>query len=100
MVDSWKIPDSAWEKIEPILLGADPPKPTGRKRICQRRILDGLIYKLRSGSQWNSLPKELGDDSTIHRTFQRWVLLGVFKEIWAIASEEIEELRDLPRIWE
>ncbi len=83
----WEISDGLWAKIEPVLLTADPPKATGRKRVDQRRMLNGVVYKMRSGSQWNSLPKELGDDSTIHRAYQRWVRLGVFAEIWAMVEE-------------
>ena len=90
MENIWQISDGLWAKIEPILLTADPPKATGRKRVDQRRMLDGVVYKIRSGCQWNSLPKELGDDSTIHRAFQRWVRLGVFDRVWAMveASQE------------
>ena len=82
----WEITDDLWTKIEPVLLTADPPKATGRKRVDQRRMLNGVVYKMRSGSQWNSLPKELGDDSTIHRAYQRWVRLGVFDRIWAMVE--------------
>ena len=63
-----------------IILEADPPKVRGRKRADPRQML-GIIFRLRSGCQWNRLPKELGDDSTIHRTFQRWVELGVLRRI-------------------
>ena len=52
----------------------DPPKARGRKRSDPRQMLNGIIFRLR---KWNRLPKELGDDSTIHRTFQRWVWTGV-----------------------
>ncbi len=83
----WEISDDLWEKIEPVLLTADPPKATGRKRVDQRLMLNGVVYKMRSGCQWNNLPKELGDDSTIHRTFQRWVRLGVFAQVWAMVEE-------------
>ena len=83
----WEITDDLWEKIEPVLLTADPPKATGRKRVDQRLMLNGVIYKLRSGCQWNLLPKELGDDSTIHRAFQRWVRLGVFAQVWDMVEE-------------
>ena len=38
--------------------------------------MDGIIFRMRSGCQWNRLPKELGDDSTIHRTFQAVVGVG------------------------
>ena len=70
----WEVPDELWERIEPIILEEDPPKARGRKRSDPRQMLNGIIFRLRSGCQWNRLPKELGDDSTIHRTFQRWVL--------------------------
>jgi putative transposase len=49
----------------------DPP------RIDQRAALDAVIFRMRSGCQWNRLPKEYPDDSSVHRTFQRWVQLGI-----------------------
>ena len=67
----WEVPDELWERIEPIILEEDPPKARGRKRSAPRQMLNGIIFRLRSGCQWNRLPKELVDDSTIHRTFQR-----------------------------
>ena len=78
----WEIPDHLWEQIHPVILDLDPPQGTGRKRADPRRMLDGIIFRMRSGCQWNRLPRELGDDSTIHRTFQRWVELGVLEGIW------------------
>ena len=83
----WEIPDHLWEQIHPVILDMDPPKSTGRKRADPRRMLDGIIFRMRSGCQWNRLPRELGDDSTIHRTFQRWVELGVLEGIWAVLVE-------------
>ena len=68
----WEIPDDLWEKVEPVILEGLPPKATGRKRVNPRQILNGIIFRLRSGCQWNHLPKTFGDDSTIHRTFQLW----------------------------
>jgi putative transposase len=88
----WEIPDHLWEQIHPVILDMDPPQSTGRKRADPRRMLDGIIFRMRSGCQWNRLPRELGDDSTIHRTFQRWVELGVLEGIWAALVEGCEEL--------
>jgi putative transposase len=68
----WEVPDDLWEEIEPIILELDSPKPTGRKRAHPRVMLNDIIYRMRSSCRWNELPKDLGDDSTIHRTFQRW----------------------------
>ena len=83
----WEIPDHLWEKIHPVILDMDPPKGTGRKRVHPRQILDGIIFWMRAGCQWNRLPRELGDDSTINRTFQRWVELGMLEGIWAVLVE-------------
>lgn len=69
------VPDELWERIEPIILEQDPPKTRGRKPADPRQLLNGIIFRLRSGCQWNRLAKELGDDSTRHRTFNagwRW----------------------------
>ena len=65
----WEAPDELWAMIEPILAEHDPPK-RGPKRIDQRRALDAVIFRMRSGCQWNRLPKEYPDDSSVHRTFQ------------------------------
>jgi putative transposase len=88
----WEIPDDLWQRIEPILLEDAPPKTTGRKRTNWRRALDGILFRLRSGCQWNKLPKEFGDDSSVHRWFQRWCKNGVLCRIWALLVEQCAEL--------
>ena len=96
----WEVPDELWKEIEPLLLAADPPKSTGRKRADQRQMLNGIIFRLRSGCQWNHLPKELGDDSTLHRTFQRWVDRGVLAKVWAVLIERCKELGGVDWEWQ
>ena len=56
----WEVPDDLWEQIHPVILEMDPPKSTGRKRVHPRRILDGIIFRMRTGCHWNRLPRELG----------------------------------------
>lgn len=78
---------------KPILKEHDPPKSTGRPRIDQRQALDAIIFRMRSGCQWNRLPKgEFPGDPSVHRTLQRWVELGVLDLIWEKLIEEREEL--------
>lgn len=67
----WRVPDKLWNKLKLILDEYDPPKLTGRKRIDARAAFDAIIFRLRSGCQWNQLPNEFSDDSSVHRTFQR-----------------------------
>ena len=96
----WEIPDDLWQRIEPVILELDPPKGKGRKRVDQRKMLEGVIFRMRSSCQWNRLPKELGDGSTIHRTFQRWVERGVLEGIWATLIEECRELDGVDWEWQ
>lgn len=44
-------------------------------RIDCRRVLDGIIFRMRSGCQWAKIPAVFGAKSTLHRWFQRSKLL-------------------------
>ena len=96
----WRTPDELWEQIEPVIIATDPPKRKGRKRVAARLVLDTLIHRLRSGGQWNQLPGELADDSSAHRTLQRWNELGVFDAIWALLVESCAELGGVNWEWQ
>ena len=96
----WEVPDELWERFEPILLKRYPPAPTGRPRVDLRGVLDGVIFRVRSGCQWSRLPGRFGDDSSVHRWFQRWVEDGVFEELWAILLSECEELGAVDWRWQ
>jgi len=97
----WQCPDELWEQtIQPLLDKYDPPKRRGRKRIDGCRALDGIIHQGRSGCQWNHLPKEFGSDRSIHRTFQRWVKLGLFVKILAALIAHCDELGGVDWQWQ
>lgn len=97
----WEVSDELWAIIEPIMKQLDPPRSTpGRGRIDQRAALNGVIYQMRTGCQWNALPKRFGDDSSVHRTFQRWVKKGVFEAIWSQLIENCAELGGVDWRWQ
>jgi len=99
----WEVPDRLWVRIEPILQEGAPPPPRehgGRPRIDLRAAFNGIIFRLRSGCQWNRLPEGFGDDSSVHRWFQRWCRSGVFERIWAVLVEECDELGAVEWKWQ
>src|SRR6266545_4903357 len=96
----WEVPDDLWARIEVILEEYDPVKETGRPRQDRRRILDAIIFRFRTGCQWNHIPRVYGDDATIHRTFQHWQQLGVFEKIWAMIVEECDDLGKVDWQWQ
>ena len=86
--------------IQSILQELDPPADTGRPRTGERAALNGIIYQMRSGVQWNQLPKQFGDDSSVHRTMQRWIAKGVFERMWALLINNCEELGGVNWDWQ
>ena len=97
----WELPDAAWERIDPIIKEHTPWGKRGPKPwIDFRQALNGIIFRLRSGCQWNKLPKEFGDDSRIHHWFQVWCRSGVFERIWAALVEECAELDGVDWEWQ
>ena len=96
----WEVPDELWDRLKPIILRHFPPARTGRPRTDLRRVVNGIIFRMRSGCQWNQLPREFGDDSTVHRWFQAFVKASVFEEIWAVLAAECERLGNLGWTWQ
>ena len=96
----WEVNDELWAIIEPILKQLDPPAATGRPRTGERAALNGIIHQMRSGAQWNQLPAHFGDDSSVHRTMQRWIAKGVFERIWALLIENCQELGGVDWEWQ
>ena len=96
----WENPDAAWQRLQPILAEAYPAKPTGRSRIDFRKAINGIIFRMRTGCQWNHLPKTFGDDSSVHRWFQTWVEDDIFVQLWAVLLEECDALGGVDWIWQ
>lgn len=96
----WEVSDELWERIERLLRRLDPPAATGRQRADRRRALDGIIFRLRTGCQWNHIPRVYGDDSTIHRCFKQWCKVGLFTKLWAQLVKECDELKGVQWKWQ
>jgi putative transposase len=96
----WEVPDPLWQRIEPILREFWPKKPTGRRPANWRQVLNGIIFRMRSGCQWDQLPRRFGPKSTVHGWFQRWAEGGIFEKIWAVLVEECDELRGVEWKWQ
>jgi putative transposase len=87
----WRVDDALWAQLAPLLVIDKPRKKPGRPRHDDRRILDGLIWLARTGSQWAALPRAFGPKSTAHARFQEWVQAGVFERAWAKVLAEYDQ---------
>ena len=101
---SWTISDELWEAVKPYIPEHERDanreykrKPGGgRKPPDKRKILEAIMYVLRTGCQWKSIPK----GSNVHRYFQMWSQCGFFESIWAAGLYEYDELKCLDWEWQ
>ena len=97
---SWCVPDELWERVEPLLPRYRASKWGGRPRVNLRRVLDGILYVLRTGCQWKAAPQEFGCPSTLHNYFQEWTKKGVFFRLWRDALREYDDLEGIDWGWQ
>lgn len=65
-----------------------------------RQAFAAIIYVLRTGIQWNALPRELGASSTVHDRFQEWEQAGFFKALWQAGLEKYDEIQGIEWEWQ
>lgn len=74
------VSEAQWTDIAPHLPAER--KGPGRHRLDRRAILNGILYKLRTGCSWDQLPPEFGNRSTCSRCYREWRSDGVWEVIW------------------
>ncbi len=72
--------DFEWSVIEPLL----PNKPRGVARVDDRRVLNGIFWRLRTGAPWADIPERYGPHTTC---VNRWRRAGVWDRLLAAVSE-------------
>lgn len=80
---NWEVPDGLWDEIKPIFPPDKEPGSPGRPPLDKRRVLNGMLFVLRTGCQWHALKTEwFGAKSSIHKYFQAWRAAGILEQIF------------------
>ncbi|MBL1121164.1 IS5 family transposase [Streptomyces sp. 110] len=69
-----ELTDQEWELLAPFI----PRAVTGRPRVSDRQVINGMVYKIRTGISWRDLPERYGPWQTVYTRFRRYALAGVF----------------------
>ena len=69
--------DFEWSVIQPLL----PNKPRGVPRVDDRRVLNGIFWRLRTGAPWADIPERYGPHTTCVNRFNRWRRAGVWDRL-------------------
>jgi len=78
----YELTDGEWSIIEPLL----PNKPRGVPRVDDRRVLNGILWRFRTGSPWAEIPERYGPSTTCYNRFVRWRKAGVWDRLLAAVS--------------
>ena len=78
----YELTDGEWSIIEPLL----PNKPRGVPRVDDRRVLNGILWRFRTGSPWAEIPERYGTPTTCYNRFVRWRKAGVWDRLLAAVS--------------
>jgi transposase len=82
----YELSDFEWSIIEPLL----PNKPRGVPRVDDRRVLNGIYWRLRTGSPWADIPERYGPATTCYNRFVRWRKEGVWDRLFAAVTAAYE----------
>jgi transposase len=64
-----------------------------------RKILEAIFYIMRTGIQWNAIPKEFGSSSSLHRYFMYWCEKGFFQALWVAGLTAYDEVKGIDWTW-
>lgn len=96
----WELSDALWERAEPLLAPRKPHPKGGRPPRDDRQMLGAMLYVLRTGIQWNALPREIGASTTVYDRFRAWERDGFFERLWAAGLGEFDELIGIDWAWQ
>ena len=80
MVRRHELTDAAWARIEPLL--PVNTGPGGRWRD-HRQVINGILWKIRTGADWRDIPERYGPWQTLYQRFRRWSTDGTWDRLLA-----------------
>ncbi|MFB4374934.1 IS5 family transposase [Agrobacterium sp. CR_3] len=72
-----ELTDEEWAVIAPLL----PTNSRGVERVDDRRVINGILWRFRTGSSWRDVPERYGPRTTLYNRFSRWRKAGVWDRL-------------------
>jgi putative transposase len=96
----WEVSDVLWKRVKPFIPERVSHAKGGRPPEDDRKMFTAIVYVLRTGMQWNALPRERGASTTVYNRFRLWEKQGVFMQLWQNGLQEYDELVGLDWEWQ
>ncbi|WP_413777873.1 IS5 family transposase [Streptomyces sp. AM2-3-1] len=79
--------NAEWDRLEAFL---PPGGARGGRWSDHRRVINGVLYRVRTGVQWRDLPERFGPWETVYKRHRRWSADGT----WAMLLSRIQSAED------
>lgn len=76
---STDLTDAEWKMLAPLIPGAKKgghPRTTDMREVC-----NAIYYQLKTGCQWELLPRDFPPSSTVYSYYRKWQRLGVWEQM-------------------
>ena len=80
--------DDQWERICDLLPGREGH--VGVTAADNRRFIEAVLYRYRTGMPWRDLPGRFGDWKNAHQRFSRWAKSGVREKVFRHLSADAD----------
>jgi transposase len=74
----FELTDAEWELLAPLLPVSDGP---GGRWADHRKVISGILYRVRTGVPWRDLPERFGPYQTCYERHRRWSADGTWQRI-------------------
>lgn len=78
--------DFEWSVIDPQL----PRNSRGVARVDDRRVINGILWRFRTGSPWADIPERYGPYTTCYNRFVRWRKAGIWDRLLTAVSQAFD----------
>ena len=96
MLNRGDLSNEYWERLKS-LLPTEKPR-TGKPNHDHRRVVNGILWILRTGAPWRDLPERYGKWQSVVTRFYRWQKAGIWNQILAHRQAVADEHGNLD--WE
>ena len=86
MIRRHDLTDTQWERLQPLRPAQRPA--TGRPAKDHRTVVNGMLWRLKTGAPWRDLPERYGPWQTVYSRFRRWQAAGVWGRVLAALQAE------------
>lgn len=77
-----------WRDLKRLLVRGGPGRPP---KVSDRRFVNAVLWKVKTGAPWRDLPPRFGNWKTIYSRFRRWAVAGHFNTLFEALQIEVDD---------